>query len=492
MIYIPTFRPVLKFIPTVASFFPAATADMLLWLNASSIVAVNGSSITSWRDDGPSHRTVTSSVTVVANQPKYVTNSINGQPAVFFGTTSLQLAPFPTASAQSSSAEFWAVFKTQLDPTVTNTHEGPVFMRSSSLGAEAVPFTDGRLYESFYNAQTTNTHTAISKSVLLTTPTLYNVLSENNHMAIYHRGEIIYSTDDNVVPPGGAWGTISHSIGTGDPGAGAVWPGYISEIIVYGRKLTTAERITTNNYFVNKYAVDCNIDSASINPRTYDLSGTSSLKGWWDANNITGSNSSSISSWPDMSGNGNNLTQSIANKQPVLFTSVYAGGTAATVRFTSSVYNFGTVSPFVQTTNAPFTFFAVCKATAADSNILGHDVQNVQFRIRRGNTNQINFFPQANELIASFPKAVGSYQLNVWTRASGSGVVGLWQNALKASAPGTAGGAFTWNLVGDGPFGIPFIGDIGELVWFNYVLSDYSIFKLYDIYFRPKWGLPGG
>lgn len=490
MIFIPTFRSFIT--PGPPTLFPAAQTDMLLWLNASNIVASNGDSLNFWTDDSTFHRTVTASTATAANQPKYKTNIINGKPAVLFGTSSFSLAPFPTASAQSSSAELWLIFQSSADPVPLSTHEGPVFMRSGSSGAEAVPFTDGKLYEPFYSAQSVpNVHTIITKSVVLTIPSLYNVLSENRHMSIRHRGELIYSSDNNPVPAGGAWGALSHSIGAE---VGALWPGYISELIVYGRKLTDAERITTNNYLVNKYNVVYIPDSASLDPRTYHIGSTQSLTGWWDANNITGSNSSSISSWPDMSGNANNLTQSISGSQPYLFTSVYSGSSTATVRFTSSAYYMATTTPFAQVTNAPFTFMTVCKARVSDGSVLSSATANIQFRIRRANTNENDFFPGNNELIADFSnQPVGSFQLNVWTRTSGSsGTVNMWQNGQKVAA-GTNASSFTWNRVADGTVNtVPLIGDISELVWFNYELNDFQIFKLYDLYFRTKWGLPGG
>jgi hypothetical protein len=460
---------------------PGAYGDIIVWLNAGVISASDGTGLSKWTDSGPLNKNVTSSTATTTDQPKYKTNIINGLPAVQFGTGSFKIAPFGTSSA----AELWVVMKSTYDPTPNVAYEGPVFMTSASAGAEAVPFTDGKLYEPFFSAQATNAHTAISKSSQLTTASLYNVVSENNHMNISFRGEIIYASDTNPVPGNGAWGTLSHSVG--DAGGATNWPGLISELIVYGKKLNSAERNKTVKYLVNKYNLTYIQDTASLNPSSISAS---NLLGWWDANKVSAtSNSSSVSSWTDLSGNGNHLTQSVAAKQPVLFTSVY--NSMPTLRFTSSAYFFGTTSPFVQGSNSQFTFMVVCKPTAADSSVLAHNSANIQFRTREGNANQNNFFPGTNELTSTgFTKAVGTLQLNVWTR-SNTGVVNMWQNGFK-SATGTNGTSFTWNRVADGTVNtVPFIGDITEMAWWNYTLTDFEIYKLYELYFRPKWGLPG-
>ncbi len=60
------------------------------------------------------------------------------------------------------------------------------------------------------------------------------------------------------------------------------------------------------------------------------------LLGWWKADALAGSNGASLASWPDSSGNGNDLTQSTPSLQPTLATNKINGLNA--VRFTNQLF----------------------------------------------------------------------------------------------------------------------------------------------------------
>jgi len=82
--------------------------------------------------------------------------------------------------------------------------------------------------------------------------------------------------------------------------------------------------------------------------------------------------------------------------------------------------------------------------------------------------------------------------MNVWQRTADGSSINFWQNGtFDESGGGGSAGALTWNAAGFSADGVPFVGDITELCWYTQSLSREQIFKLYEYYFRTKWGLPG-
>ena len=111
--------------------------------------------------------------------------------------------------------------------------------------------------------------------------------------------------------------------------------------------------------------------------------------------------------------------------------------------------------------------------------------------MRRGASNVMSFYGNAvpEVLTGGLHKAIDTWQAFMWTR-SGS-FVELYQNGIRHTTSGSNGGNFSINQIGPNPHGIPFVGDMGEVLVWDKRHTYSELIKFYDLYLREKWGLPG-
>lgn len=133
----------------------------------------------------------------------------------------------------------------------------------------------------------------------------------------------------------------------------------------------------------------------------FSKTGTSNLRGWFDANDLDGdniftdnpANGTAVTAWVDKSSSGNNLTQGTAANQPVYNT----GGTYKSINFTFSTTTGQTdfMSFITPGHYAPGTAYFVLLATDPGASLVSHillDDANRSLRFEQyDNTNRIGY-----------------------------------------------------------------------------------------------------
>lgn len=418
-----------------------------------------------------------------------VLNQFNGKPVVSFAAGWMS---HPSYSFAINAAELYMVLRSTADPSLDPTHEGPLSFQSGAIGGNALPYIDGNLNEPFGSSVSPNIHNVIPKPNNMSSSfRIYNVVSETNRKVIYWDGECIYVRDADRF----SFGSSSiHFIGRSFA-ANTQWKGQIAELLIYSRSLSKAERAANFTYLATKYSASLVQDSSSFNPNSIGVR----PELWLDVSSLTSSlqHSASVFQWNDLSGHNRHFTNSISTgSAPRYLTGSYNSGTMPTLRFVSGSMLAAPVT-FPGVEEAPFTFIAVCKPTR-DCSVISHHLDNLQFRLLRGATSQSSWFRDGNECPGTFSntgsfQVSASYQMYVWKRDVGSvGKFDLWMNGGKVRSQVGSPNSYRWNRIGFHPEDIPFVGDIGEIMYWSSSVSDMEIYKLYELYLRPKWSLPNG
>lgn len=219
------------------------------------------------------------------------------------------------------------------------------------------------------------------------------------------------------------------------------------------------------------------------------------MEAWWKADSFALADSTAIggggNEWQDQSANNRDGTQAAAGERPLFRTNIF--GAMPSIRFDGT-------DDFLQFTSnislaGDFTIILVGKSlNGADSQILGHDADNIQVRVNRSGDN-VSMFVQTGtaELISTtFGSALTNVKMIVWrrspiptadsgdfrenktTRGTSPGMTSLY--VLQRIAKTSFGGFANW--------------DIGELIIYSQGLTDANLDALYDTYFQSRWGLP--
>jgi hypothetical protein len=237
---------------------PTVPLDSALWLKSEGLATINGQPVDLWPDLSGNSRNFVQS-TLTSARPKFRTNQINGLPAVRFDTSLFSSGMYlDTASFADAftAAEIFAVVKMDADPP---TSSGSGLFNFSSPGLSQLIATDGTVKETFGTSAQKNT--AINPAPSFTSWRCYNVISASGEFTINIDGTQIYTTAVNTVQFNG--GSSRYSIGglfaTSNP-----FIGDITEIIMFPRKLTTAERSSVVDYLSNRFALGIGTPAAAL------------------------------------------------------------------------------------------------------------------------------------------------------------------------------------------------------------------------------------
>jgi hypothetical protein len=232
---------------------PATVANLRAWYKLDSeayadntILGVAGSTLVHDR----SGNVLDLSQGNVGERPTFKTGIANGLPVIRCVTASFQSLTLPAVTmlpTASSPAEMFLVCRATSDPPAAN--RGPVNLGSSF----AFPFTTGQIQDSFGDGG--GSASSFSKVPNLATQfTVYNPSVEvtaNGGQDFYLNGVLLLHV--GAVASIGQW-----------PGAGAFrlgqtgygwFDGDIAEVIIYSRKLSTAERHGITLYLGAKYGI---------------------------------------------------------------------------------------------------------------------------------------------------------------------------------------------------------------------------------------------
>lgn len=223
-------------LPTSGTNMPVSSAT--LWLDASqgALKDLNGN-VTEWLDQSG----INNHAFELPNGDalRVTANALNGQPVVTFdgkGST-FTLQPF---MANATAGEIFTVLRSTAP---ANSYVG---LWNMGIGTGTLyPTTNGTVQDDFGTTQQYETGTP---PVILSSFHLYNVSSEQGLWVNRYNGIIQFTALNNVVSFAG-----SPSIGKG---SNTYFTGDIAEVIVFGRVLTDAERLTVGTYLQGKYALE--------------------------------------------------------------------------------------------------------------------------------------------------------------------------------------------------------------------------------------------
>ncbi len=211
-----------------------------VWLKADS--GVGGNPMNCWVDQTTNNNTpiVSQSQDPLVLRPVWDQSAMNGQPAVYFaGTNWFTMTQFTTGWTQG---EVLVVLKS-LGTTSNNQCSGLWLMGNGSLPS-CYPYTNGPIWENFGRG---TFYLDTGKPVIsLSNAHLYNVMSKTNSWISRLNNTTHYTNNINSVgfSPGPRLGMEDSDY----------FRGYISELMIFNRELTTAERDTVaTNYLKVKF-----------------------------------------------------------------------------------------------------------------------------------------------------------------------------------------------------------------------------------------------
>jgi len=217
---------------------PDQISGLYSWHKADAITGLsNGAAVATWPDSSGALRNLTQGT--AGNRPTYVTNSINGLPAVSFNGTASVLELASGFSAGSNNT-FFIVFQ----PTSATTFAG---LFDSAPG-------QANVYRNFNLGQWEwwNSSPVFNLTLLGTNPVLIALTATlaPSRRIIYERNNVQISNNTNASTTGIAWTTPR----VGNINGGAPWySGTIGEFIVYDRALNSTERTQVADYLREKW-----------------------------------------------------------------------------------------------------------------------------------------------------------------------------------------------------------------------------------------------
>jgi alpha-tubulin suppressor-like RCC1 family protein len=218
--------------------FITSTADIpldsiKLWLNAEAGVVASGGSVTAWADQSGSEN---NALCNSGHNPFYVSNAVNGRPAIgflwnptnWYATSMagpLSLGPETSVFAAAS------VYGYSTGSVITN--DNHIYFGNDGSGYFATYYGNGT---SWNNTQ--------SHSLQLPANT-YNILeSVNGAVETAHVNGILLQSRSNPMTAFSSGYTLGRDLN-----------GYIAEVLVYNRSLTEAERIRVEGYLNRRYNI---------------------------------------------------------------------------------------------------------------------------------------------------------------------------------------------------------------------------------------------
>ncbi len=239
------------------------TANLKLWLKAGTGVTTTatGDSVTTWADQSGNGNNATQ--TNPGSEPVYVTNAVNGQPAIQFnGSTSfLNLPASSTIGILNSNYEMFIVAKSASTATqflIGGSTEQFEMHLNGYGGARFIPVSgkyidEGSLYQysdgnmHIFDASANSTDGIIRVDGIEGADSSGNMLSNLDHsMLIGIRGDFTYPLN-----------------------------GEIAEVIIYNTVLSSKDRILVESYLANKYGLSYTNfvvnSTADVDTGTYNI-----------------------------------------------------------------------------------------------------------------------------------------------------------------------------------------------------------------------------
>lgn len=224
------------------------TSTLKLWLKANELSLSNGDPVSTWTDASGNGNDASQGT--ASNQPTFLTNVINGLPAVSFDGVDDYL----TGTLSSLSAPFTIIivgyFENVSQPAgdydyLINIGNGTANANVSMSRWESDGTDDNKYY--VWNGSSTYKGPALSGQQWLLLSAVHKTSAPRNNLFI---NGSVQSVDDY---PANLNTNGSYSLGNYAPGLLHFLNGKIAEVIVYNYELNSAERTLVENYLAEKY-----------------------------------------------------------------------------------------------------------------------------------------------------------------------------------------------------------------------------------------------
>jgi len=227
-------------------YLPVVSSSLQLWLDGSDATSIINSAgaVSSWRDKSGNGNNATQATG--ANQPALTTNIINGKSALLFnGSTSvLSLPDNVLANGNTPYSVFAALRLTNL-----STNRGYLNLGTYGTNNSSNAFrinTNGAVinYWWFNDLQSAAGEIAVNNNYVVSA--IYNTSS----------GRVMYKQNTQIAASGStSLNLLNTGVGTIGGSGAEPYQGYIAEILVYNRTLSTDERLSVNASLMNKWGI---------------------------------------------------------------------------------------------------------------------------------------------------------------------------------------------------------------------------------------------
>ncbi len=235
---------------TLASAVDMPLNNLVLWVKADSAMGwVANGNVWTWFDQSGNHNDLSQKTSgyqpVTAYQPVYITNALNGRPAIQFNGTN-DYFTMPNILDNTTGAEAFLVIRAATNlPAIGQGlwNIGSVYNNHYTF----YPNTAGHIVDCFGSAVNYNYDLGIPTQPL-NQYHLYDVSSQTSNWMASVNGVLQYQTNNNVYAVGPS------DLGrTDDGGYYNYFAGGIAEVLVFNRPLTGAEKIAVGDYLFSKY-----------------------------------------------------------------------------------------------------------------------------------------------------------------------------------------------------------------------------------------------
>lgn len=256
-------------------------AGLKAWFRADAGVTRNGSGVAAWTDQSGSGTTAAQAT--AANQPAYVTGSINGLPALRFnGTSQFLTFNLPLNGLSGMTLVLVSAAGVDTDGSSNGVSSAPLFWNeTASWGTVHLsPFPRMVKYR-FGTGQINNLPIYTRPAAIGSSYSLATAIKAGTSESLFVNGT-------QVLTQTGKLATIANVSALGNIGRGynnnTYFTGQIAEVLIYNRALTATERQQVEQYLLAKYfAAPVPVPSAPTvsagSPQTITLPTTALLNG---------------------------------------------------------------------------------------------------------------------------------------------------------------------------------------------------------------------
>ena len=500
----PTTAPLILPNPSFSDWSPLQISGCQLWLDAtdSTSVTLNSTSVTQWSDKSGNARHLTQST--LANAPNYTrvgsnfmidfvrankTYLINASYSQIYTNFTLYMIIKRKAVPLDNERMFVAIPVGYA--TDWNTQTGFSFSSTIELAANG----SGSSYSESSNLNTT----------------MYSIVTSTNSANVYKNGDSTSVISRSLGLTGNSIGILLGSgTNSGINTLSEQFNGYIGEVILFTKALTTSERQQIDAYLALKWGLQRFLPASHpnknlvptksglyVNSLTTMTQGlwtpkrVSGLQLWLDAADINGNgtrftNGASVSTWTDKSGNGYNATQGTSGNQPIF--------TGSGIRFYSTNQNWMNLSQTFGNlflSNNSFHVFIVVFGSGSGfiTGQVGNTSQNLFLGYGFMDTYQSPWWLQGSPAVADSVNAINAFE---YTGSAGA----LYQNGTSyASKTGTLPlSSFSGPQIGrrySGPGVAYHDHTFCEIVAYTGVVLTTAQRQNIEGYLAWKWGLQG-